>query len=258
MSQNGKIILISISLYLLWTLATYLLEGRIKAFLRPEDVTARIVYIAIANLVIGIILSGMVLRHLASSQFIKLSQAGFRSIQHSLLAVAVALVLGLLVYFLQSPPSSNLVVIVNAFFQVLTVTIAEILVCWAVIGSAFESILQGKGKFLSLLIPIFVSSMLFGAYHFAHSSPFNTLRMVMFLTVIGVLTGLFFFISRNLYATIVFHNFFGIKGVMQALDKAGKLSSYEHLVFPIFINAAVVFGMLLAVHLLLLNPELNK
>lgn len=257
-SQNGKIILISISLYLLWTLGTYLLEGRIKTFLRPEDMTARIVYITIVNLVIGIILSGMVLRYMASSKFIELSQAGLRSAQHSFLAVLAALVLGLLSYFLQSPPSSNPAIIVNAFFQVLTVTIAEILVCWAVIGSTFESLFQGKGKFLSLLVPIVMSSVLFGVYHFAHSPPFNTLRMVIFLTVIGVLTGLFFFVSRNLYGTIVFHNFFGIKGVIEALDKAGKLPKYEHLVLPIFINAAIFIGVLLAVHLLLLNPEFNN
>jgi hypothetical protein len=45
---------LTIGLYLLWVLATYLLEGRIHTFLRPEALGARLSYALVANILIGI------------------------------------------------------------------------------------------------------------------------------------------------------------------------------------------------------------
>jgi hypothetical protein len=51
---NRGAIASAISLYLAWVLATYLLEGRIHTFLRPEAMGARLSYALIANVLIGI------------------------------------------------------------------------------------------------------------------------------------------------------------------------------------------------------------
>jgi hypothetical protein len=67
-------------------------------------------------------------------------------------------------------------------------------------------------------VAITFAALVFGVYHFAHSPPFNTPTMVLFLSGVGVATGIFFFIGDDVYSTIVLHNAFAIRGVIQALD----------------------------------------
>ena len=64
-----------------------------------------------------------------------------------------------------------------------------------VIGpQVFPSI--GRLTFEKLLLCSWVGQgVFFGAYHFARSSRFNTVPVVVFLTVIGLVTSLFFFVS---------------------------------------------------------------
>ena len=114
--------------------------------------------------------------------------------------------LGFIPFAIQGPPSLDPLVVLNAFAQVLTVTIAEIVVCWGLIGSVFESNTRQKGKHLSLMTGIGAPSILFGVYHFAHSPPFNTIAMVLLITLRGIATSMFYFTVRDIYGTIVFHN----------------------------------------------------
>jgi hypothetical protein len=64
---------------------------------------------------------------------------------------------------------------------------------------------------------------LFGVYHFAHSPPFNDVGMVVVLTAVGFATAVFFFASRDLYGTMLFHNLLATYGVLQALQASGRL-----------------------------------
>ena len=87
-------------------------------------------------------------------------------------------------------------------------------------------------------------SVLFGLYHFAHSAPFNTPGMVALLSVVGLLTSAFFFIVRDIYATIAFHNFLGMFGVVQTLAASGQLGAFTALQPPLLIMAAATIGVL--------------
>ena len=51
--------------------------------------------------------------------------------------------------------------------------------------------------------------------------------MVALLTGVGFVTSAFFFLSRDIYATIVFHNFLGVFGVAQALAASGRLETLD-------------------------------
>ena len=91
------------------------------------------------------------------------------------------------------------------------------------------------------------ASVLFGLYHFAHSTPFNMIGMVALLTGVGFVTSAFFFLSRDIYATIVFHSFLGVFGVAQALAASGrleKLDSRQPALMVMAAAAAVVLGLL--------------
>lgn len=233
--------------YSIWVIATFILEGRMLTLLRPDAVIDRIVYTVIANIVIGILLALFVVRHAVNGKMISLNSAGFQPLKRTLIAVVVAGILGILVLFLQQPASLDPIILLNVYAQVFTVTIAEIAVCWVVLGSIAEGAFSKKGRIVAIVSGIFVSSVLFGVYHFAHSPPFNQPATVAFLSMIGVVTSLVYFIGRDVYATMVFHNFFGCIGVMQSLSAAGVISAYSQPLFPVIGMAVVSFLLFVVV-----------
>src|SRR5215211_5656685 len=167
--NTRRALTLAIELYLLWVLVTYLLEGRIHTLLRPEAMGARLSYALVANVLIGIGGSALVIRFVSRAGTVSTLQAGFRGVAHAVIAVAVGVAIGFAFYALQGAPSWNLVVFINAYAQVLVGSIAEILVCWAVVGSVSQALLRDRGRWVSLIPAAIIASVLFGIYHFAHS-----------------------------------------------------------------------------------------
>jgi hypothetical protein len=240
---------LALALYVSWTAATYLLEGRVLTLLRPEAVGARFLYMLVANLAIGIIGSALVLRRLIRADLVTLDQVGFGGGWRSAAAMLVGGVLGFGAYLIQGAPTLDPVVLLNGFSQVLVVSIAEVLVCWAVLGGVLAGVITPRiGSWGSIPAAIAVA-VLFGVYHYAHSPPFNTHAMVAVLTVVGLVTGAFFFVSRDVYGTIVFHNFLALFGVLNALEQAGRLSTFAVAQGALIGGAALAVALLVAVHL---------
>jgi membrane protease YdiL (CAAX protease family) len=235
-------------------LFTYLLEGMLLTLQRPEAVVNRLLYTVITNMVIGTIIALYFVRYNHKVNNFDRKTFGFRSPRYSILAVTVGFVAGLILYIVQNPPTLNPIIIANAYAQVLVVTIAEIIVCWVIMGGITENLIKGRlGEIFSIIIAILVSSVLFGIYHFAHSPPFNTVNMVILLTFIGVITGIFYFIVRDIYGTIVFHNFLGIFGVISALKTTGNLTAYTTPIIPLFITASIAIVILVLMDYLLIH-----
>lgn len=242
----------ALALFLLWTASTWFLEGRLRTLLRPEAVADRIVYAVVANLLIGTLGSAIVLALAIRSGAINRADAGFGVRSPSIMWLALGAVVGLAAYVVQGAPIRDPVVIVNVFAQVFVVSAAEVLVCWAVLGSILESVL-GAPRWLASLIAAVVASGFFGLYHFGHSPPFDTLGMVVFLAAIGLVTSAFFLVSRDIYATIVFHNFLGVIGVIQSLAAAGRLGGLATPQVPLLAMAVVTLLLLVAVDALFIR-----
>jgi hypothetical protein len=53
-------------------------------------------------------------------------------------------------------------------------SIAEVLVCWTVVGTVAEAMLRNeRGRWVSGILVASIASVLFGVYHFAHSTPID-------------------------------------------------------------------------------------
>jgi hypothetical protein len=247
MTNLKNALVAALALYLVWTFATWLLEGRIETLLRPDAVTDRLMYATVANLLLGIAGAVVLLRFILNWTGVARSAAGFGSLDRTAVAVVAGLVLGLAFYALSGGATSDPIAIANAFAQVLVVSAAEVIVCWAVVGSVTESAFRGSGRWLAIGLAAVVASILFGVYHFAHSAPFNTLGMVAFLSAIGLVTSLFFFVSRDVYGTIAFHNFLGVLGVVNALAAKDQLQPMMQLQVPLMVTAAVTVVALVLV-----------
>lgn len=241
---------LALALYGLWTGATYALEGAPGTLLRPEAASLRVLYTTVANMLIGVVGSGVVLRHLARRGRLTPSAAGFGSGRRAAATTAIGFGLGAAVYLLQGAPSLDPIVVVNGFAQVVPVSAAEVLVCWSVVGAAAGT--SWRARRASTLVATLLASALFGLYHLAHSPPFNTWAMVGGLTLVGLATSLFFFVGRDVHGTIVFHNFLALFGVLRALLEAGALARYETLQAPLLITAILAIGLVVAVHRVLI------
>ena len=236
----------AIMFYVVWTAATWFFEGRIQTLLRPEATDDRIAYAFVVNLLIGVAGSIAWLRHWKRREALDTAQAGFGTGARAALGVTAGLILGLAAYMFQGAPSLNPAVVVNAYAQVFVVSAAEVLVCWALVAAAAAALMRRTGRAVAIVLASVLASALFGAYHFAHSAPFNTLQMVLLLSVVGLFTSAFFFLSRDIAGTIVFHNFLGTFGVVQALSAANALSSLEQLEPPLIVTAVIAAGFLAA------------
>jgi hypothetical protein len=241
-------------LYLIWTAATWIFEGRVLTLLRPEATKERIIYAFAVNLLLGIGGAVWVIRR-ARAGGLDGTYSGFGSWTRAGIAVVAGLVLGFGFYVMQGAPTLDPVVLANAFAQVLVVSAAEVLVCWSVVGWAAWLAARRLGILPALILAGAVSSILFGVYHFAHSPPFNTPAMVVFLSAIGLATSLFYFVSRDALGTIVFHNFLGTYGVVEAMAKAEALATLQRLQPPLLFTAALTVACLLAGYLVLRPPS---
>lgn len=214
-------------LYLVWTLATYLLEGRLETLRRPEATFDRLVYTGVANFVIGLGAGCWALGRWVRPALSDLRAAGLVRGRAAVAGIAAGAALGVAFVRLRGDAAHDAVVLINVFSQTFPVSVAEIVVCWAVLGAATRAAFSRERQAVGTAVAAVVSSGAFGLYHFAHSPPFDTVGMVGLLTVVGLFTSTFFFASRNLYGTILFHNFLALTGVTRALAGAGNLETYS-------------------------------
>jgi hypothetical protein len=246
MSLSGKstALIASLVLFLIWTLITYILEGRLLTLHRPEAILNRFVYTLVSNILIGIVGSMILIAFiLRQTDAPSPSLFGLIGSTRLIIGIVIGMALGFAFFFTLSFPSRHPILIINAYSQVLVVSIAEVIVCWVLVGGSIAN--MGKSP-IYLILAVLLSSFLFGLYHFGHSPPFNTMKMVIILTIVGLFTGVFYFLTRNIYGTIIFHNFMGIKGVTEALANSGRIESFKELQIPIVATAIVALVILVA------------
>lgn len=168
-------------------------------------------YVVIANIAIGTVLSAIAIRYLLKAQFVKPEQLGLNKprLRTAASIIASATGGGLALFMLENPRTTEPIVVFNAFMQVLPVSIAEVLVCWALIGPSFESLAKNinKGRIVSFIVGAIAASVLFGVYHYAHSPSFNRTSMVLFLMLPSIATAITYFLGRNVYAAVMVQNF---------------------------------------------------
>lgn len=244
-----------VAVYVLWVLLTYRLEGRPRTLQRPHATRGRLLYTLIANILVGIVFSGWLLRSLVREQTVPPAAAGFSTPSHILTMSAIGFLLGVVFLILQRPRIKHPMALINIYIQTWTVSVAEILICWVLIGSYAEALFSTRILPVAMLPAAVLSSILFGLYHYAHSPPFNTPEMVMRLTGIGLITSLFFFLSRDVYATIIFHNFFATFGVLRSFQTPDHVDTFRRFK-PVPAGLAVLaLGLVIGMHLLWFKPN---
>lgn len=145
-TRNAAIVALGMSLgvYLLWCAATYWFEGRLELTLHPT-VSGRMIYTLIANTLIGIVVAAFAIRAVMQLGLTTPTQLGFRSASRTALAVVLAALAGSALFIQAVPDARDPLVILNSFKNLVVTSIAELLVCWALIGGTVEALLRRAG-----------------------------------------------------------------------------------------------------------------
>ena len=256
-SRNAlRLIAIALSIYIIWVAATYILEGRILLFQKVDPI-GRMTYVVIANIAIGTVMSAIAIRYLLKAQLVKPEQLGLnKSRLRTAAIIASAAAGGLALFMLQNPRTTEPIVVFNVFMQALPVSIAEVMVCWALIGSSFESLAKNNNKrrvLSSVIVGAVAASILFGVYHYAHSPPFNQTSVVLFLMLPSIATAVTYFLGRDIYAAVIVQNFMGIFGVIANLP---ALEPFRQPMVPIYALSAVsVVALVISVSVMLKRSQ---
>lgn len=246
-------LLAATALYLSWALATWFFEGRTGLLLRTDADAERAFYAFAVNILLGLGGGFAVLRLLIRRGGLTAEVAGFGSRVPSVRWLLLAVLLATLCYVLLGPWNVSPVLLLNAWLQVLVVSAAELMVCWALLAGTLQVALGPLGRRASAAGAVMIAAILFGLYHFAHSPPFSSAQTVAMLIPVGVVTGTFFMLSRDAYATVLFHNGLGMIGVVGALEESGQMGPFGVLRPSLVALAMAAAGAFILGHLLVLR-----
>jgi hypothetical protein len=235
--------LVAGAVYLTWAAATYLLEGARGTLLRPEAQADRLTYALAANVIAGTVLPLWALRVLGDQNGSRRRRACFCTAQCTAISVAAAGVLGLFMLVPLSPVAGAGAAYLNVFAQVVPTSIAEVVVCWVLVGSAIDAA-GGRRRAVAAATKWVVGAALFALYHFAHSPPYATWTMVVFLTGVGLVTGAFFLITGDVYGTTLLHTSLATMGIVGSLAEAGSLDHLRSSQPLMYATAGVSLGVL--------------
>lgn len=221
---SPRMAVVAVGLWLVWTVVTWLLEGRARTALRPAAVEEGVRFVLLAHLLIGVVGGAFVMRRLRGAG-IGLTEMGVHSPVRSAWSIPAAIVLGIGAMLVVDLPTSDPNAVLNALASSIAAAAAEVVVCWAVIGGVAEALTKQRGVLASRLVHLVVSSVAYAAYHVAHSPPYAEPVHLVVLAVVGLGTGLFFLTTRDVYGTVILHASLAVYGVLEAVREVGQLDA---------------------------------
>jgi len=202
-SSELRLLLIPLLLYIVWMLETYLLEGSVGLFMHFQPLLF-LVYTVFANSIVGTIIPVMCLRSAFLSGAVNMFQVGFRSLRRTVLASGLTALSGYLCLVTFTPFGTHRIALFNAFAFIIPVAVAEVMICWVLIGTHVQAYIRNGSAAVSIILGVVTTAFLFGISFTAHSPPLNQPGVLLLLCVIGAGTALFFFAVRDVYTSVIF------------------------------------------------------
>ncbi len=125
-------------MYLAWVAATYMLEGRINPY-QPIDPVSRIIFCQDRKYC-----NWHYLVHTGNTPSLKIRVYRDKAVRYNQVDTRTALTIiaafagGLALFVLQNQRTTEPMVIFDVFMQGLSVSIAEVMVCWGLVGSIMQ------------------------------------------------------------------------------------------------------------------------
>jgi len=215
--SRARALALAFAMYVAWMLATFVLEGH-RGLLLRFDPEGRALYALVANVLIGTIAASWVLRLAMRSEIVHADAIGLVPRRRIVTLGGTVLASIALLLLLTPARTRHPIVLFNMFSQVLPTSIAEIVVCFMLLGGVTMGATRSLGRAWSILLALVVGDFAFAVYHVAHSPPFDQPAMMAFLAVPGLVTGAMLFVGRDLFAALLVQNVFAVVGMSRNVD----------------------------------------
>ena len=197
-----RLLLIPVLVYLTWVLETFLFEGRVQLFLRP-DPAGIVLYTATTCILAGLVVPVFLMRRAFVAGDVTMFHLGFRSLHRTGLAVALTVLIIGAAVALTNPFGTDRSAFAMAFLLLLPTGIASVMICWVIAGTHIQALVREGGVLLSISIGVVVTGILFGLTSRAQFPGAGTPDTLLWYISAGVLVAIFFFAVRDVWAASV-------------------------------------------------------
>lgn len=238
-----RLLAIPLAVYAAWFLETFLFEGNVHLFQRP-DPAGVYVYTLLACIIIGTVAPVFFIRKAFIAGEITMFQLGFRSIRRTILVCVVTCIIGYATVLLLNLFGSDLFLFVNAFLLMVPTAIASVMICWVLAGTHLQALVRAGGALVSISTGVVVTSILFGITALAHTPAVQQRDAVFFGVCTGIVVALFFFAVRDVYATSLVAAGCSVFVMNDRIDPV----SLHTLAPAVWISAALAAVVLMGIH----------
>lgn len=201
-AATGRLIVLPLVLAGAWILETFLFAGWPQVLLHKEP-AGLLFYTLMTCIIIGILLPALLMRQAFLRGDVNMHQFGFRSLRRTFLMAGLTLLIVWMAVVLQNPFGANRPGFVSVFLLLLPTGIATAMVCSVLLGTHVQAFVRERGALAAIFAGTVVSALVFAlslSFHFPDAlTPASFLR---FLSA-GVLSALFFFAVRDVWAVSV-------------------------------------------------------
>jgi hypothetical protein len=244
MQQNViRLLLIPLLVYCAWLIEIFLLEGNRSLFLSPGALPLAF-YTVTGCILTGMIIPVLIIRRSFLSGAVNMFQIGFRPLRRTVSVCTLTGVACYLITILMTPAGTLPTDLTGLFLLYLPTGIAAVMICWVLVGTHLQALVRVGGAVLSIPTGVVVTAILFGLTTQVHTPVSNLTDPLDAGILLGMLTALFFFAVRDVYATGIV-----VTTGMTLLFSGKTVPAVPDSLMPgVFFSALLAVTALLAIH----------
>ena len=242
-TRRLRLLVIPTLIYIAWMLDTYLLAGRVN-LLSHTDPAGLLLYTLISCVLIGTLVPILWIRMSFIAGVVNMFQIGFRSLKRTLAACSGTILAGYILITIASPFGSDRVAFFSAFLLLLPTAIASVMVCWTLVGTHIQAYVRASGALVSIHVGVAATTLAFGLVSLAIATGSPVRDMLFWFVGIGIVSALFFFAVRDVYATAIVVAGLAVFALAGRIDPAILSESNP----AVYLSAAIAGASLVAVH----------
>lgn len=239
-AATGRLILLPLILSGAWILETFLFQGWPQVFLSPRPF-GLLFYTLMTCIFIGILVPAILMRQAFLRGDANMHQLGFRSVRRTLLMAGLTVLIVWMAVVLQNPAGTDRTAFLSLYLLLLPTGIASAMVCCVLAGTHVQAFVRERGALVAILAGTAVSALLFALTLPAHFPDALTPASFLRFLSAGILSALFFFAVRDVWAVSV-----AITGFLVWLTAGWLDPGQIFLQYPAVIAAALLTAGILA------------
>ncbi len=197
-----RLLLIPLLVYCAWLAEIYLLEGGGSLLANP-DILPLHLYTVIGCILTGMVVVVWIVIRSFRTLDVTLLQIGFRSVKRTIVTCTLALAAACFVIMVSGMDSTHPASFPALFCLYLPTGIAAVMVCWVLVGTHLQALIRAGGPALSIPVGVVITAILFGLTTLVLTPVPGRADPLVGAILLGLLTALFFFSVRDVYATSI-------------------------------------------------------